>query len=210
MANILSAGVGNDSLYGGAGNDNLNGGAGNDLIEGGAGSDFAIYNGISNVTVNLSLTGAQVTGQGIDTLLNIENIASGSGNDRLTGNALANILSAGTGNDILTGGTGADSFVFNSLLHINNVDRITDFNVVDDTMRLDNAFFTGLTEGVLSADAFRANTSGLAADSTDRIIYETDTGKVFFDADGNGSGAGVQFATLNPNLAVTNLDFFIV
>ncbi len=225
---IIMGEGGNDSLYGGAGSDNLNGGAGNDLIDGGEGSDFATYSGISNLVVNLSLTGAQATGQGIDTLLHIENITSGSGNDRLRGNASANNLSAGVGNDslnggagndnlsggagndILTGGTGADSFIFNSLLHTNNVDRISDFNVVSDTMRLDNTIFAGLIEGVLSTATFRANTTGLAADSTDRIIYETDTGKVFFDADGNGSGARVLFATLTPSLAVTNLDFLIV
>ena len=228
VANSLCGGVGNDSLHGGAGNDNLAGGSGNDLIDGGADSDFANYCGTASVTVNLSLTSAQVTGQGTDTLVNIENISSGSGNDRLTGNTLANILKGcagndmlnggagndmlfgGAGNDSLTGGTGADSFVFNTALHADNVDRITDFKVADDTLRLDNTFFTALSEGVLTADAFRANTTGLAADSSDRIIYETDTGKVFFDADGSGSGTSVLFATLNPSLAVTNHDFFIV
>ena len=228
LANILIGGAGNDSLHGSSGNDNLNGGSGNDLIDGGTGSDFAIYSGTVGVKVNLSLTSAQVTGQGTDTLLNIENISAGNGNDLLTGNKLVNILKgdAGSdtlnggagndtlfgcaGNDSLTGGTGADSFVFSSALQTDNVDRITDFKVVDDTMRLDNTYFTGLIEGVLAADAFRANTNGLATDSTDRIIYETDTGKVFFDADGNGSGAGVLFATLNPSLAVSSLDFFIL
>ncbi|MDB5658124.1 MAG: hypothetical protein JWS10_739 [Cypionkella sp.] len=219
FANSLSAGAGSDSLYGGAGNDSLTGGAGNDLIDGGGGSDFAIYGGTAGVTVNLSLSTVRVTAEGTDTLINMENIIAGSGNDQLTGNTLANIfiagagsdiLTGGGGNDTLTGGTGADSFVFSSALNKENVDRITDFSVVDDTMRVDNTYFTGLKEGVLSSSAFRANASGLAADSTDRIVYETDTGKVFFDADGNGSGAAALFATLNPSLAVTNLDFFIV
>jgi serralysin len=44
---------------------------------------------------------------------------------------------------------------------------------------------------------------------SDRIIYETDTGRLFFDADGNGAAAKVQFATIGANLAVTSADFFV-
>ena len=57
------------------------------------------------------------------------------------------------------------------------MDRITDFSVPSDTIRLDNAVFTALSAGGLAAAAFRANTSGLAADATDRIIYEADAGR---------------------------------
>jgi Ca2+-binding RTX toxin-like protein len=39
----------------------------------------------------------------------IENAFTGDGNDRLTGNELANDLRAGRGNDTLSGGAGADS-----------------------------------------------------------------------------------------------------
>ena len=42
----------------------------------------------------------------------------------------------------------------------------------------------------------------------DRIIYQTDTGDLFFDADGNGAGSRVLIAVLNPGLAVTNANFF--
>ena len=209
---------GNDSLDGGTGNDDLTGGFGSDLIDGGVGSDLATYSGPGGIRVNLSLTGAQATGRGIDTLLNIENVNSGGGNDHLTGNISANILKGGAGHDIinggagadsLTGGGGADTFVFNTALNAGNVDRIDDFDVAHDTIRLDHSIFTGLVAGGLSVDAFHANTTGLAADSTDRIIYETDTGKVFFDADGNGAGASVLFATLDSGLALTNVDFLI-
>ncbi len=224
----LNGGAGNDSLAGGDGNDNLTGGLGNDRLDGGAGTDTADFTGTAAVTVNLSLTAAQATGHGTDTLISIENVTSGSGADRLTGNTLANTLISGAGNDTvnggagndviyggdgndsLTGGSGADLFVFNTALRSGNIDRITDFSHVDDTVRLENAFFTGLANGTLSSGAFRANTTGLAADSSDRIIYETDTGKLFFDADGNGAGAHVQFATLNAGLTITNADFFVI
>ncbi len=54
------------------------------------------------------------------------------------------------------------------------------------------------------------NTTGLAQDSNDYLIYESDTGKLFYDADGNGAGASVQFAQLGTSLALTTADFVLV
>ena len=151
---------------------------------------------------------------------NLENLVltgagaiNGTGNslaNRITGNAGNNVLNGGTGADTLTGSGGADAFVFNTTPGAGNVDRITDFNVVDDIIRLENAIFTGLANGVLTAAAFVANATGLAGDASDRIIYETGTGNLFFDADGTGVGARVQFAVLNPGLSLTNTDFLVI
>jgi hypothetical protein len=60
------------------------------------------------------------------------------------------------------GGSAADIFVFDSALNATtNVDQITDYNVTDDTIRLENAIFTALTTtGTLAAAAFVANTLG--------------------------------------------------
>jgi serralysin len=66
-----------------------------------------------------------------------------------------------------------------------------------------------LAGGPLAAGAFVANTSGNAADRSDRIIYESDTGKLFFDKDGTGSAAKVHFATLDKNLGLTHADFIV-
>ncbi len=44
----------------------------------------------------------------------------------------------------------------------------------------------------------------------DHVIYNPATGALIYDADGNGAGAAVQFATLAHNLALTNADFFLV
>jgi len=178
--------------------------------------------------VNLNLTAAQNTGHGLDKLVSIEHATTGDGDDLLTGNGLANRLAAGLGNDtinggagndvisggagldLLTGGAGADSFVFDTAFDIGNIDTVTDFSVVDDRIQLANAVFTGLAGGVLNAAAFVANVSGLASDAADRVIYETDTGNLYFDADGTGSGAAVQFAVLTPGLALTSADFFVL
>src|SRR5262249_45833102 len=41
----------------------------------------------------------------------IENALGGSGNDTITGNAVANVLNGGAGNDTLNGGGGADTLI---------------------------------------------------------------------------------------------------
>ncbi len=115
----LNGAAGNDTLLGGIGNDNLRGGLGNDVMDGGDGVDYADYRDMSaSVVVNLSIITQQNTqAGGLDTLLNLENISSGSGNDTLTGNDLNNVLqgyagddsiSGGLGNDVLQGGLGKD------------------------------------------------------------------------------------------------------
>ncbi|MGP6089811.1 LamG-like jellyroll fold domain-containing protein [Antarctobacter jejuensis] len=119
----MNGGAGDDLIDGGLGNDDLTGGLGNDSLIGGAGEDTASYAGEDVVTVDLSITGAQDTGHGLDVLTGIEHVTSGSANDRLFGNGQANRLTAGLGNDILnglggddilTGGAGADWLVGNT------------------------------------------------------------------------------------------------
>ena len=138
---------------------------------------------------------------------------NGTGNglaNTLVGNGANNQLNGGLGNDTMTGGLGTDTFVFSTALGATNIDRITDFSVADDTIRLDDAVFAGLSTGGLAASAFAANLTGAASDALDRIIYETDTGRLYFDADGNGAGARIHFATLAANVPLTNADFVVI
>jgi Ca2+-binding RTX toxin-like protein len=107
----LIGGLGDDTLNGGNGGDLLNGGAGNDLLDGGAGFDRAGFsNPTAGVTVDLNLQGvAQNTGQGIDTLISIENVSGTSFNDVLTGDSGDNWLwGSNGGNDTIFGGDGND------------------------------------------------------------------------------------------------------
>ena len=49
----------------------------------------------------------------------------------------------------------------------------------------------------------------MAGDASDRIIHETDTGKLFYDGDGFGTAAAVRFATLSAGLLLTAADFYV-
>jgi len=125
-----------------------------------------------------------------------------SGNDYLYG---------GIGNDKLYGGSGKDQFVFDTRPTSTNRDTIYDFNVKDDTLRLDNAVFTKIgANGYLKAGAFWANNTGKAHDKDDRIIYDKDSGILYYDADGTGSGKAAVFTTISKHLSMSSKDVYIV
>ena len=158
----------------------MNGGNGNDTISGSSGED--------------TLRGDA----GLDSIL------GGSGDDFLQG---------GTGNDTMVGSTGADRFFFDAAIGAANVDTISDFTSGEDRLIFNSAVFTELksANGSFSPNLrFVANTSGTATDVDDRIAYETDTGKLFYDADGTGGGAKVQIALLTGHPTVSFLDIGIV
>ena len=48
---------------------------------------------------------------------------------------------------------------------------------------------------------------GAAHDSNDRVLYNTSTGQLYYDADGSGSGAAQLIATIsgNPTIAATDI-----
>ena len=78
----------------------------------------------------------------------------------------------------------------------------------DDEILLTQSVFTAAGgPGTLAAGAFFIGASAAAAD--DRIIYNSGTGALLYDSDGNGAAAAVQFATLAPSLALTNNNFQI-
>ena len=49
-----------------------------------------------------------------------------------------------------------------------------------------------------------------AQDADDRILYDAATGNLYFDADGNGAGAAVLFATLNSHPVINAGDFTVI
>ena len=99
--NVLSAQAGNDTIIGGSGNDTINGGTGLDVVD---------YSSIDqSLTVNLVQNSATSASTGNDSLVGIEVVVSGSADDYLVGNTLANTLIGGDGDDVLAGGAGVDS-----------------------------------------------------------------------------------------------------
>ncbi|MGF9763162.1 M10 family metallopeptidase C-terminal domain-containing protein [Microvirga sp. 0TCS3.31] len=134
-----------------------------------------------------------------------------AGSDRLNGGAGSDLLDGGLAADTLTGGLGEDSFRFSTALGDGNVDWIKDFKVTDDTILLDNLIFTSVGgDGALSLGAFHRSAAGVAHDANDRIIFDTNSGALFYDADGNGQSGAIQFARLGKNLNVSAADFVII
>ena len=49
-----------------------------------------------------------------------------------------------------------------------------------------------------------------ALDSNDHIIYDRASGALWYDPDGSGSQAQIQFALIDNNASLTNLDFLVI
>ncbi|WP_018042829.1 calcium-binding protein [Methylobacterium sp. 88A] len=221
----LYMGWGNDTASGGVGNDVIRGGAGSDTLDGGVGMDTLDYGDKAgsfdgtlapNLAITLKTAATSkvvVSSTETDSIKNFENVVGGHGNDAITGASDANVLDGGDGSDVLKGLGGADTFVFSTTLKSSNVDTIVDFFAstasIHDTIRLDDAIFSGLPLGDLAGTAFKDLSKG-ALDADDRILYDHHTGVLSYDADGSGMAkAALQFATLVNKAALTNLDFEI-
>ena len=216
FANIVKGNRGDNVLDGKGDADNMAGLRGDDLyFVDNTGDQTVEAAGGGNDRVLASTSYSLQDGQEIEVLTTngsnktiAINLSGNAFANSITGNKGANTLKGKGGNDVLTGLDGSDSFVFNTGLDgTNNVDRIIDFNVADDTIRVDDAIFTqaGPT-GVLAAAAFHIGSA--AADASDRFIYDDTTGDLSYDPD--GAGAATLFATLATGLALTEADFLVV
>ncbi|MFZ2725480.1 MAG: M10 family metallopeptidase C-terminal domain-containing protein, partial [Methylococcaceae bacterium] len=112
----------------------------------------------------------------------------------------------GSGNDTLTGGSGQDIFRFADSINTSNIDKITDFVVVDDTIQLSHTYFTSLS--VAGGNYFHLGTAAVGVN--DFILYNPSTGVLSYDADANGQGSAVHIATLGTSLTLTNADFMVI
>jgi Ca2+-binding RTX toxin-like protein len=128
----LTGGDGPDLLRGGPGDDEMEGRSGDDrfvadalpdgadALEGGSGTDTADYGDrTASVSLFAQLEPSGADGEG-DTLIGIETLVGGSGddvlvgagmNDTLVGGPGADVLRGGSGRDVLRGGGGADRLV---------------------------------------------------------------------------------------------------
>ncbi len=99
-----------NQIKGLAKNDLLIGNAGNDTIDGGEDTDTVSYRrDPSSVIVNLEQNFAQDGFGNNDQIFNVENVIGSAFNDDVTGDAKANIITAGDGNDTIAARDGNDS-----------------------------------------------------------------------------------------------------
>ena len=155
VANVVDSGAGDDWLYAGGGDDVLIGGEGTDRLFGGDGNDTVVFESADNLTVDLNSewqVGNLNTSEGMDKIMDVENVTTGAGNDTLIGDAGANVLTGGDGDDTLTGGDGADVFRFYASEGV-STDVITDFTVGEDTIELVNDTTDIIGDAVITTDA---------------------------------------------------------
>jgi Ca2+-binding RTX toxin-like protein len=207
-ANYIHGGGGNDELVGRGGNDTYRLPDSNDVIVEGGGQ------GMDTVTV----LGTYVLTPGADVevlraddyYLSFVNLTGNDNGNSLIGSGGNDTLNGRGGNDDLFGNDGQDSFLFDTALDgATNVDRILDFIPADDTILLDQTIFSS-SLGLGNISSSELVIGPAAQDANDRIIYNNATGALFYDADGVGGNAQVQFARLSAGLVLTDLDFFVV
>jgi serralysin len=223
VENLRLLAAGTADATGNALNNCLYAGSGNNRIDGAGGIDTVSYLygvGSSGVTASLA-AGTATGGSGSDLLVAIENLTGSKYADTLAGDGNANRLEGGNGNDTLSGGSGidtlsgglgADVFRFDAQPDAaTNRDTIADFNVVDDTIELENAVFTSLLNpGTLAAGSFRSGSGASSAlDADDYLVYDSSSGALYYDASGNAGVGPVQIATLAAGLALSSLDFVV-
>jgi Ca2+-binding RTX toxin-like protein len=235
LANTLTGNGGNDILTGGLGVDTLAGGAGDDLyiLYSTADATDVINEAVNNGTdtigayINFALTQQNV--ENLSLLGTVSVSATGnSTNNLLTGNNIDNVLDGGAGRDTLDGGLGADTLIGGDGADVfkligtdaDKFDTINDFVKGDDVIGLLKTGFgsdvagTIAADNVVSANEFLSGAGISAATSaTQRLIYNTTDGALYYDADGNGTTATAQQIALvgvstHPDLAA--IDFSIL
>ncbi len=198
---LIKGQSGDDTIDGGSSGDGLYGGTGGDLITGWAGSD-AIYGGKGNDKLYGYWKDYDNIGDGGDLIF------GGSGKDKLFGQSGSDALFGGKGKDVLTGGPGGDIFYFDETPGPANADVIKDFFHGEDLIGLVASFFKHIgPAGGLSPEKFHKGTH--AHDGNDRVIYDANTGNLFYDKDGKGGADAVKFAHLSGAPAIDHTDFYV-
>lgn len=212
----------NDDLTGNSSANRIDGGVGADNMSGGAGNDTYVVDNVGDTITEAASSGTDTVLSSISLLIgsNVENLtltgasainAHGNALDNvLIGNNANNVLIGNDGDDTLTGGGGLDKFRFDTTLNsATNVDHISDFVVGDDRIQLDDDIFTMAgPDGTLDAAAFYIGAA--AHDASDRIIYNSANGNLYYDPDGTGAAAQILFAHVAAGLAMTNGEFQII
>jgi Ca2+-binding RTX toxin-like protein len=224
----IFGGANSDLLIGDSMNNYFQGGDGDDLLDGLGGRDAVDYSDkSSSVRVTLSeerATTVRVGGLDEDRIRNFEDVIGGSAGDILTGDTLSNYLeggagrdtisgsggadhlAGGVGHDVLRGGQGADFFYFFVTPADADSDRIKDFGVGHDKILLEHTVFLEIGKSLRKSE-FRLG--AVAQDSDDHLIYDRSSGKLYYDADGDGANVQNLIAIVSGAPAIGHGDFVI-
>jgi Ca2+-binding RTX toxin-like protein len=183
----------------------------------GAGAQVTLGNGTTNTLSIAGSPGATISvtgGTGADTITGsaqADVIAGGSGNDVIVG---------GAGIDTLTGGSGSDVFDFSTIVLAANASNISDFSAGanNDILRFDATTFTDYSAGatvtfgaggpgaaeltagvdnvIIRATAAVILTTTPAAGAQAVIAVATDTGDIYYDANGNFTAGAVVIGNI--------------
>jgi Ca2+-binding RTX toxin-like protein len=209
---------GDDTLIGGAGNDTFSMTyfeSGHDVLDGGGGNNTLEVYGNFGATADLTAGTLSLPPSNSATFTNIQNyLGSPYGADSIRGNSQANWLvgdfgignhGADTidglgGNDTLSGGGNNDQFLFTVAPGEANADLITDFTRDADKIVLDGTVHanSGPSGNFVANDARFYAAAGATGghDADDRVIYDTTSGNLYWDADGSGAGVAQRIATV--------------
>ena len=162
-----------------------------------------------NIRVDFRLASGQIINDGFgntETMVGIEAIDSGPGNDRLIGNASANELRGDLGTDLMTGSGGNDTFEFLEGDGLGQGDRITDFVASGvagdvDVLAFRVSEYTGLT-GTL-----QLVNGTVATQAVGTFVYNAANDTLFWDQDGTGAAAMVAVVILSNVAALSAANF---
>lgn len=189
----ILGGTGDDVIDAGAGNDTVFAGSDNDLIIGSVGDGDDTYFGddsdvggsgggvdtldLSAITANLTVDlgsgllgrgSASSTQSGNDTLWNIENVATGSGDDTITASNAENVIEGGAGNDTFRF-LSAEAAAGDTILGFEPGDRLDLSGIDADSAQAGNQSFT-LVNGPITAAGQVAVTYEVRVDGEYTII----------------------------------------
>jgi Ca2+-binding RTX toxin-like protein len=136
-------------------------------------------------------------------------IFAGGGNDVIiAGNGNVKIH-VGGGSDSITAGPGSDQFIFDSPL-AGQVERINGFKPGGDRIVLSESNFAGIGPVGHPLAPAEFHIGAAAARAVQHIIYNPNTGFLFYDPDGPGGTPQTHFATLGAHLALHSTDFLVI
>ncbi len=215
------SGTGNElanAITGNAGNNDIDGGAGADSMSGGDGIDIYAVDNAGDMVIEFANEGDDVVfskvsyalGDNVEWLIldqfsgNIDGTGN-AGNNSIFGSAGNNVIDGGAGKDLLSGGVGGDDhFVLHN--ELNGADVVNGFQEryqledgqwSGDFLRFSDAEFNYIGDIVYGTNFFDDLGSGYSAGNSPCFVLNNNTLKLYFDADGSGSGLGELVASFN-------------